>query len=424
MSVSIAAAPSVPSDAPAAAIAAFVPEAQTPRPSPWPDPVISVDPSPDSSPIASPLALATLPPTRTDRPVPTSFDKALKRKLKRIVSNTVKNRRVAGLSVAVRLPGGATWIGVAGHAEFRPPRKVRSDTVFAIASITKTFIAALILQLAEEGKLSLDEPFGAYNVDAPRGKKVTIRQLLSHRSGIHNYFESPKYARQVFSDRGRRWDYEDILGLVKSRYCKPGRCYHYSNTNYVILGRIAEEAGGASLHKLLRDRFFEPLGLDDTVYQPHQRPPRDAAHGHWRSADSYIDHTRESRVIPFMAAASVAGAAGAIASTAEDLATWADALYGGDVLSPDSLRQMTRFRPPDGYGLGTRRRVFHGHRALGHGGSLRGFEGTMWYFPEEDVTIVLLSNQGLWLIDPPIRLLVKAVLGRSGTKAKGTRAAR
>ena len=119
-----------------------------------------------------------------------------------------------------------------------------------------------------------------------------------------------------------------------------------------------------------------------------------------------------SRIVPFMAAASVADAAGAIASTAKDLGTWAAALYGGELHSAKSLEQMTTFLAAGTYGLGTDVAVFNGHRAHGHRGGLRGFESSMWYFPKTGVSVVLLSNQGNWFTDVPMQKLVKAALGR------------
>ena len=143
-----------------------------------------------------------------------------------------------------------------------------------------------------------------------------------------------------------------------------------------------------------------------------RRPPPDAAHGHWDYGVGYFDHTRDAQLRPFMAAVSVADAAGAIASTARDLSVWASALYGGGVLTPASLAQMTTFLPGGLYGLGTDVAVFAGHRAVGHRGGLRGFEASMWYFPSQGVSIVLLSNQGNWLTDVPMTKLVAAVLGK------------
>jgi D-alanyl-D-alanine carboxypeptidase len=329
---------------------------------------------------------------------------------------------VAGVQVAVRLPDGRIWLQSSGQAEFAPPRPIRDDTVFSVASISKTFVAALVLKLAEEGRIDLDAPFGTYWADAPRKDTATVRQLLSHTSGIHNYFEHPRYlaisrawlkpSAEGIRSREHRWTYEDIMALVKTGYCRAGECYHYSNTNYVILGRIAEAVGGAPIHEQLRHRFFEPLGLEHTVYQPAELPPPDAAHGHWDYGVGYSDHTREARTRPFLAAVTAADAAGAIASTARDLSVWADALYGGRVLAPESLAAMTTILSEGLYGLGTDFAVFEGHRAYGHRGGLRGFDSSMWYFPDSGVTIVLLSNQGNWLIDVPMTKLVRAVLGK------------
>jgi D-alanyl-D-alanine carboxypeptidase len=350
------------------------------------------------------------------------LDARTRHKLAAILRNTVQKDGVAGLQAAVRLPSGETWLGSAGKAEMAPARAIADDTQFAIASVTKTFIAALILQLAEEGKVDLDAPFGTYFENAPRSKKVTLRQLLSHTSGIYNFWENQRYLditgawvetpdAEGLAAREHTWTYEEMMGLVKGGYFKPGKNYHYSNTNYLILRRVAEAVEGKPIHKQLRQRFFEPLGMTHTVYQPAETPASDAAHGHWNYGTGYIDHTRESTVVPFTAAVTVADAAGAMASTAHDLAIWADALYGGDVLSADSLDQMTTFLQPGLYGLGTDVAIFAGHRGHGHRGGIRGYESSMWYFPASDVSVVLLSNQGNWITDEPMTKLVKALLG-------------
>ncbi len=273
---------------------------------------------------------------------------------------------------------------------------------------TRTRLAAILERTTGKGRVA--------------GLQVAVR-LADGR--IYNYFEHPRYAdiarawlRPVsaagLASREHAWTYDEIMSLVKTGYCRAGECYHYSNTNYVILGRIAEAVGGAPLHEQLRRRFFDPLGLTSTFYQPAEVPPPDAAHGHWDYGSGYADHTRDARVLPFEAALTVADAAGAIASTARDLSIWADALYGGAVLSPASLAEMTTMLEPGLYGLGTDVAVFAGRRAYGHRGGLRGFEASLWYFPDARVTIALLSNQGNWLTDVPMQKLASAVLGRAG----------
>ena len=413
-------------------------------PSPVPTLEVSLAPSPSFEPLptasARPSATDAVPPSASAPPANTvepiaqpaidqaapaagaSLDGKTTRKLQAILDNQVQNKGVAGLQAAVRLPSGETWLGTAGSAEFSPDRPIEDDTQFAIASVTKTFIAALILSLAEEGKVDLDTPFGTYFRDAPRKDKVTLRQLLSHTSGIYDFWANPRYYdistawwktpnAGGLKARDHRWTYEEMMSLVKDGPFKPGQDYQYSNTNYVILGKVAEAVEGQPIHKQLRRRFFKPLGMEDTVYQPAEKPAADAAHGHWNWGGGYTDHTGDSAYVPFMAAASIADAAGAIASTARDLSIWADALYGGEVLSHGMLKQMTTFLRPGLYGLGADVAVFAGNRAHGHRGGIRGFESSMWHFPASGVSIVLLSNQGNWLTDVPMEKLVKTVLG-------------
>jgi D-alanyl-D-alanine carboxypeptidase len=368
-------------------------------------------PSPDKPGVApGASAPALFAPAADPFPAVLALDRRLEGKLQKIVTKTARSGPLAGLSVAVMLPDGSVWTGSAGNAEYSPTREITAKTGFAIASVTKTFVAALILQLVDEGRLTLDEPYGTWLPDGPRAKTVTIRQLLNHRSGIHDFFDSQRYRDAVFEgDRDHQWTYDEIMDLVKDGYCRPEACYRYSNTNYVLLGRIAEVIEDKPLNRILRQRFFEPLGLDHTILQPQDPTPADVAHGFWRVNGRFLDHTRDSQVIPFMAAASVVAAAGAIVSTPRDLVVWADALYGGDILSRESRREMLAFLPPEYYGLGVRRGSFAGHAAVGHRGSLRGFESSMWYFPRDDVSIALLSNQGLWLTDVPLSKIAKAI---------------
>ncbi len=384
-----------------------------------PSPAASLDTLPSAGdPGANPSPSASVPlggsPTPVPSPsgtVPATIDAALAARLQGAVDDARERVPVPGLSVAIRLPTGELWTGVSGLASLRPAREITPDTVFAVASITKTFVTALILQLAEEGALSLDDPLADYLPDFPRAGRITLRQLLSHTSGVFNFFEHPRYNAQVFADRDRRWTFEGILGFVKSPYCAPGACFHYSNTNFVLLGKVAEEATGETLAEQLRARFFDPLALEDTVFQPDEQTPRDAAHGHLAYGDGFIDQTGRSRVIPHLSAVTVAWAAGAIASTPTDLARWAAALYGGDVLAPASTTEMLTFRPRDAYGLGTRTQVFRGRVAVGHLGGIRGFESAMWHFPAEGMTIVVLSDRGLWRTDRVVLRLLRTLLG-------------
>jgi D-alanyl-D-alanine carboxypeptidase len=316
-------------------------------------------------------------------------------RLQKVLDRTAQHG-VAGIQAAVLLDDGSLWTGQAGDSVVKTNTPVDSDTVFSIASITKTFVTGVVMQLVAEGKLSLNDHLGKWVPTVPNAQTITVAELLGHTSGIYNYFENPHYNPQVFSNPKRRWTFDEIMALVRSPYCKPGACYHYSNTNFVLLGRIVELVTGHSLADEIASRLSTPLSLTSTGLQPDDPTPADRAHAYLGKTD----WTRKSALLPTVSAATVANAAGAMVSTASDLATWAHALYGGDVVPQAQLQEMESFKKcHDNYGLGTRKLIINGRVAIGHLGSLRGYTDEMLTFPAEGATVVILSNQGNWGID-------------------------
>jgi D-alanyl-D-alanine carboxypeptidase len=223
--------------------------------------------------------------------------------------------------------------------------------------------------------------------------------LLSHTSGIGDYFVHPDYEELVFGRLTHHWTVDEILALAADRrpIFPPGTDYGYSNTNYILLGRILELVGGESLGAQIRARFLEPLGLEHTRFQGEDPIPDGAARGYLREARQWLDQSDGTAFRPNTSAATVAWAAGAMLSTASDLLRWEDALYGGEILAPDSLAEMLAFGR-SGYGLGTRRQVLAGLAGIGHGGSLRGFVAGMYRLPELDIDVVVMTNRGR--VDP------------------------
>ncbi len=308
------------------------------------------------------------------------------------------------MSAAVIMPDGSRWAGVSGQASLDPPATVDLNTAFSAGSITKTFIATTIMSLQDEGALSIDDHLSKWLPDYPNADQITLRQLLSHTSGVFDFFMHPSYNRLVFGDPLRVWTPQEVLDtFVLDPYCAPGTCYHYSNTGYVLLGLVIEAQTGQTLGDVLRQRWFGPLGLTNTYFEDGGSPlPSDAAYGHLLrvGGSREIDDGTDYR--PTTSAATVAWACGAVESTATDLATWASDVYGGHVLSAGSLAEMTDFAAnpysDESYGLGTRTRFFDGRRMVGHTGSLRGFYGAMWHYPAENLTVVINLNLGR--IDP------------------------
>ena len=362
----------------------------TPASTGGPDPTIAVGTATPSPFPTGPTAT----PAPSIPPVP-GEDQGMRDALQGVLDRAKERRRIPGLAGSVVFADGSSWAGAAGLADVPKATEVTQNTRFAVGSITKTFVAALVMQLVEEQRIALEDPLSRYVPDFPNGAKITLRQLLSHRSGIYNYFESSEYNSRVFRQPAKVWTVKEILGLVKKPYFAPGTGFHYSNTNYVLLGMVIEQVTGEKLAAEIRDRFLEPLELHDTYLQGAETVPKTgAAHGYLLSKGRPQGLSDGSPIVPNTSAVTVAWAAGAMSSTVRDLARWATALYTGVVVTQESLQQMVSFDTTYAYGLGTRTARFELSTAWGHTGSLRGFTSAMWYFPKEQMTVVVTTNLG------------------------------
>ena len=280
---------------------------------------------------------------------------------------------------------------------------VTPDMPFAAGSITKTWTACTILQLAEEGVITLEDPLSdwlpAYpNVDGA----ITIRQLLNHTGGIYNFTEHPEYWEAViWDDPARDWPPEEtILKYVLEPYFPKGEGWHYSNSGYVLLRMIIEEATGSSVATAYRNRFWDPLGLGRTYLAGEEELPANTAHGWWdMDGDRVYD---DFGSVPRNAFSS--GTGGQVFATAEDLAQWARALYHEQtVLSQESFEEMVTFLPVSmesepllaGYGLGAVRfspEVFDDLEVWGHGGDAPGYAAGSFYLPDYGVSVGVADN--------------------------------
>lgn len=308
-----------------------------------------------------------------------------------------------GVSLAVLVPGYEPWVGVAGDSE--PGVPVTVGMAFGAGSISKNFIAALVLQLAEEGRLSLDDQLDVWlppypNVDGT----ATIRQLLDHTSGLFQPNHHPDFWSVVFADGTRVWTDEEILSsFLAEPYSAKGTEWHYSNAGYMLLGQIIEAATGSSVSAQLRGRFFEPLRLTTAFLLPEENPRGAVAEG-WFDIDFDAGSDLE-RFSEFPWTATMPEAGGVFAS-AEDLASWARALFADQtVLSPESLDQMLEWVPLEidparaqivaDYGLGTMRfnpELFDGTLVIGHSGGALFYSAAALYLPDYDVTIGAAQN--------------------------------
>jgi D-alanyl-D-alanine carboxypeptidase len=334
--------------------------------------------------LAAALLVGLLPATASARP---SADTAAPPSLRQLAKGIV----AVGSPGAVVLVHDAkgTRAGAAGYASLRTRERLGAGHVFRVGSITKTFVSVVVVQLAAEGVLRLDDPVERWLPGVvPNGQAITLRRLLNHTSGIYNYTDDPALLRGMTQNPLAVWPPARLVELATSRppLFAPGSRWSYSNTGYILLGLVVEKATGQPVGEELRRRIFAPLGLTRTSFPtvPTLTPP--FARGYVPPGNGVVPTPRGRPADVTVWHPSWAWAAGALVSSAGDLARFYGALLGGDLLGPEALRELKTTVPADaglgGYGLGISRVQLRCSVAWGHGGSVPGY--TSLAFSSED----------------------------------------
>jgi CubicO group peptidase (beta-lactamase class C family) len=260
--------------------------------------------------------------------------------------------------------------------------KATPATNYRLASVTKQFTATAIRRLAEEGKLTLDDRVRQWLPTLPASADaITIRHLLTHTSGLIDYEDV------MAADMKEQIHDADVLRLLESKrgYFAPGTSYRYSNSGYALLALIVERASGVTFATYLKQRVFEPLGMNATVaYEENISTVTNRAYGH-SSADHAWTRTDQSST------SAVLGDGGIYSSIA-DLAKWDAALYD-PFYAPAFVPATATDDPNVQYGLGWRISQHRGQRMLWHSGETRGFRNVLMRFPEKHLTVILLTNR-------------------------------
>lgn len=303
------------------------------------------------------------------------------------------------------------WNYVGGNFSDGTPVSVKNP--FLSTSIAKTFTATLIMQLQEAGKLDVDDRLAEYlssnsinGIHRYRGvdysKEVRIKQLLQHTSGIPDYFEDapksgPKFMELLFADTDKIWTPKETIDFAKSKltpHFPPGKGYHYSDTEYVLLGLLIEELTGKKLHAVLFEKIIEPLKMEHTYMNLHSKPIDTTTTG--AVAEFYVDDIE----VGHFRSLSADWGGGGLVTTSKDLLKFHKGLNEGTLLSKGSLRQMQKWTNESfglKYGYGLRKfelkklyPVLHRYTLIGHSGSSGAF---MYYCPEMDVYLTGTFNQ-------------------------------
>lgn len=307
----------------------------------------------------------------------------LVQKLQYALDSSATSQNIRGLSAAVNLPDGRILTLTSGYSYDKVP--VTPKMLFGAGSITKNFMAAAILQLIEERKLSLNDPISKFFTDHKNiDKNVTIKELLNHTSGIYNYTDSSTFFPTVLSNPSKVWTPEEILTYVSNPNFAHGTSWYYSNTDFVVLGCILQKITGHSVMEELNKRFFKPLQLRATVFYPDENYDGELSHVFAGDVDYF------PMVGPSLF--SCAWSAGAIITTPADLTKWSKALYSGKVLKRKSLQGMVEpsvLNP--NYGLGTMLLNVDGQITYGHYGNIL-YNSYVNYFPDDQISIAIMEN--------------------------------
>ncbi|MDA8622321.1 beta-lactamase family protein [Psychrosphaera sp.] len=281
-------------------------------------------------------------------------------------------------AIAIRKDGKLVYERAIGYADVDNSLKTNVNSKFRIGSITKSFTAVLVMQMIEDGKLSLSQKLSDFFPAIPNASQITIQQLLSHKSGIFNFTNAPEYPSYMETEKSKA-ELLDIISAFPAEFT-PGEKFSYSNSNYVLLGFILEELSNETYANLIAAKIAKPLGLENTYVGAKIDTKNDEVLS-YRFVGEWSKATETSMSIPL--------GAGAMVSTAADISAFFHALNNGQLVGLDTLSKMKKVGE---YGFGLMSYPFYDKVGFGHNGGIDGFVSNGGVIEGEDVTMAVLAN--------------------------------
>lgn len=311
--------------------------------------------------------------------VKTAFSQAIdKEKLDAYLKTLEVHQKWMG-SVALMKAGNIVYQHSTGFNNFETRTLADQNTTYRIGSISKTITATLVLKAVEEKRLSLDDKLALYYPNILHADSISIRHLLTHRSGIHNYTDDSTYLQWHTKPHSEK----EMLLIIQQGGSDfmPGTKTSYSNANYYLLACILQRVYNQSYEKMLTNKITKPIGLTNTFSGMPIQPDKNDCY----SYTFLEDWTKQPETH-----LSVALGGGSVVSTPTDLVRFADALFSGKIISRQSLNQMKTMQ--DGFGFGLFAVPFYEKQGFGHTGGIDGFSSVFYYFPEDSIAFAMTSN--------------------------------
>ena len=356
------------------------------------------------------------------------FSQAVQKRLQAVIDsfqNNPANPFIGGMSAAIKVDGLAQWEGATGYAARNVDKNnnvvpggtsFKINTLSRIYSITKTFTSPLILELANNGALSLDDLISKYipvnSINPGLNSNVTIRQLLAHESGYSDFTDEINLQIAVGAQPTHVWTPYEMLSFVH-QINPAGSVRKYSSTNYVLLGAIIETVTGKRAEDLFRHRFFNPLALKSMYFDVREQKPANRVlampHDNISAFNPVFLQTGQPifpdaytniSAFPYTAIASLGFTGGAVVSDVKDVAAWSSALFNGKATGRKILNTMLQSVSPDadedgdrlGYGIILSKKISGNYDFYGHDGNAPGYRSVMFYQPAKKLTLVILTN--------------------------------
>lgn len=327
------------------------------------------------------------------------FSQTVTDKIDAVADSIMANTNLPGMIISV-VCGDFKYEKARGYADVINQLPMTLDKNYRIGSVTKTFSITVLLQLVDEGKLALNDPISKFFPDFPNGDSITVRMLANMTSGIFNFTESKDFEDSIEIKSFKKWTEEEIveMALRYPPYFAPGKSFHYSNTNTIMIGMIIEKLTGNNLADETAKRIFVPLGLKNTSIPTDNLMPGDYSHG-YNAGDSLV-LPYEDNTIKFDP--SWAGAAGDIISNIQDIKIYLRALGNGSMVSKEMQEQRLKWAAlinggEMGYGLGI---FMIKENYYGHNGGIPGFTNLSVYSPEKNCSIIVMYNVQIGNLSP------------------------